>query len=110
VATCLNHPDRLATARCKSCSKPICDDCKFVSEIGVVCSPECLDAIKRFQQRIKDDVPRPARRPLLSRGAVKVLLAVLILLGIVYAILSYQAGQVLAPSGLLDQLRDWLPF
>jgi hypothetical protein len=110
MATCLNHPSRLATARCKRCSRPICDDCKLVSEVGVVCSAECLDAIKRFQARIKDDVPHPAKRPLLSRGAFRALLALLILVALAYAILCYQSRRILTPAEILDQLRNWLPF
>jgi hypothetical protein len=108
MATCLNHPHRLATARCKRCSKPICDDCKMVSEVGVVCSQECLDAVKTFHERIKDDLPHPARRPLLARKPIRALLAVLILLGIAYGVLCYRAGRILGPSEILDQLGEWV--
>jgi len=96
----------MATARCKRCGKPLCNDCKIVTEVGVVCSQQCLDAIKAFQERIKDDVPKPRRHSFL-RSLIKSLLGVAILFGIAYAILCWRAGRVLSWSGVLDQLRGW---
>jgi hypothetical protein len=100
----------LATVRCKRCGMPICNDCKMVSEIGVVCSQACLDAIKAFQDRVKEDVPRPAKRPWLSRGAIRGILAVVVLFGIVYGILCLRARQLLSPDDVLEQLDHWFQF
>jgi hypothetical protein len=85
---------------------PICNDCKMVSEIGVVCSQACLDAIKAFQERVKDDGPS-AKRPLIRRETIKKLVVVVVLLGIAYAILCYRSGEILSPSDVLDQLTSW---
>jgi len=109
MTTCKYHPTRLATTRCKRCGMPICNDCKMISEVGVVCSEACLDAIKQFQDRVKEDAPRP-KRPLLSRGAVKGVLAVVILFGIAYAILCFQLRRILSPSDVLDRLETWVRF
>jgi len=109
MTTCKYHPTRLATSRCKRCGMPICNDCKMISEIGVVCSQVCLDAVKQFQERVKDDVPR-AKRPLLSRGAVKGILAVLVLFGIAYGILCFGQRRLLSLSDVLDQIETWVRF
>jgi len=110
VTTCKNHPTRLATTRCKRCGLPICNDCKMVTEVGVVCSQQCLDAIKAFQERVKDDVPKRRRHPLLSRGALSGLFAVVILFGIAYVVLCYRAGRLLSFSDVLDMLDGWVRF
>lgn len=109
MTTCKNHPTRLATTRCKRCAMPICNDCKMVSEIGVVCSQACLDAIKAFQDRVKDDVPSP-KRPWLSRGAIRGILAVVILFAIAYAILCFQSRSLLSLDDVLDRLSHWGRF
>jgi hypothetical protein len=88
---------------------PICNDCKLVSEVGVVCSEACLDAIKQFQDRVKEDAPRP-KRSWISRGLVRSLLAIVILFGIAYAILCFRLRRILSPSDVLDQLDTWVRF
>lgn len=89
---------------------PICNDCKMVSEVGVVCSQACLDAIKAFQERIKEDVPYPARHPWISRKAIKGFLAAAILLLVAYGILCFRAGRILSPEDVLDQLDTWVRY
>lgn len=107
-ALCINHPTRIATARCKRCARPICNDCKMVSEVGVVCSQQCLDAIKTFQDRVGEDVPKRARHGLMSKNAVKALMAAVVLFALAYGILCLRAGRVLSLDDVLDQLRSWL--
>ena len=43
VVHCDRHPHRTAVSSCnlQSCSKPICADCKTVTEDGTFCSVEC---------------------------------------------------------------------
>ncbi|MGE0492542.1 MAG: hypothetical protein AB7S38_25230 [Vulcanimicrobiota bacterium] len=38
---CLKHQERLATARCAACLKPLCDECTLPSEEGNFCGVEC---------------------------------------------------------------------
>ena len=110
MTTCKFHPTRIATIRCKRCGAPICNDCKMVSEVGVVCSPQCLDAIKAFQDRVKDDVPRRRRHPLLSRGAISGLLAIVFLFGMAYVILCWRAGKILSFPEVMDMMEGWGRF
>jgi hypothetical protein len=82
----------------------------MVSEVGVVCSQQCLDAIKTFQDRISDDVPYRKRHPLLGRGVVRGLMAIAILLAIAYAILCFREGEILMPGDVLDMFAHWGRF
>ena len=79
----------------------------MVSEVGVVCSQQCLDAIKTFQDRVADDVPKRARHGLMSKGAVRALLATAILFAVAYGILCLRAGRLLSAADVLDQMRSW---
>lgn len=58
VSTCANHPVKMATARCKCCGKPLCSECKHVTDAGIFCSPECETRTRQFQSRVSDDVVR----------------------------------------------------
>lgn len=52
-STCVNHPATHATARCKMCSKPLCDACIVPGPVGVYCSTVCKDKHTLFQQRVQ---------------------------------------------------------
>ena len=110
MTTCKNHPTRLATVRCKRCGMPICNDCKMVSEIGVVCSQACLDAIKAFQERVGEEVPRPAKRRWLSGGVIRGILTVVVLFGIAYGILCFRERRLLSLDDVLELLSGWFRF
>lgn len=101
--TCVNHPTRQATSRCKRCGKPICDDCKMVSEVGVVCSEQCLDAIKAFQERVGDDLPRRRRNP------VQTILKWVAILGVViavaYGVMCFMEGELLTPGSFVESIK-----
>lgn len=38
---CLNHPGILATKRCVSCLKPLCDSCTQLYPEGIFCGERC---------------------------------------------------------------------
>jgi hypothetical protein len=38
---CLRHQERPATNRCKSCLKPICDECTYTTPEGKFCGDQC---------------------------------------------------------------------
>jgi hypothetical protein len=42
-SVCLKHQNREAVGRCKLCLKPVCEECKVISTIGMFCSAECRD-------------------------------------------------------------------
>jgi hypothetical protein len=48
--SCENHPERLASARCPSCSRPICSECTIKIEGINVCT-SCLKARARTEER-----------------------------------------------------------
>jgi len=65
--SCTNHPDRLASARCPSCSRPICSECTIKIEGINVCT-DCLKARARKEESRFS--PRRSGGPLGSLVAV----------------------------------------
>jgi len=60
VKTCLNHPNRDATARCVSCHKPVCEECKINTTDGNFCSRKCASKAADFRAA-SGDAPKPKR-------------------------------------------------
>ena len=80
----------------------------MVSEVGVVCSEECLDAIKQFQARVGDDLPGRKRRWFLPLGPVRGIVALLVVAAIVYGILCALEGRVLSAPEALEEILSWI--
>ena len=86
VSHCMNHPYKEATARCKRCNIPLCDECKVVApEGGTYCSETCHSQMKAFMERAKELDKDVRRRPPRFR-ALKALIFVLILAVIVFVL------------------------
>lgn len=49
---CLQHQDRVATHRCVSCSRPLCESCVQSYPEGVFCSAECHDRAAEASVRL----------------------------------------------------------
>jgi hypothetical protein len=49
---CLFHQESVATHRCRSCSKPLCDLCIQTYPEGVYCSTECHDKAAEASVRL----------------------------------------------------------
>ncbi len=49
---CLRHQEREATGRCKSCLKPICDECTYTTPEGKYCSDECHQNAKASVEKM----------------------------------------------------------
>lgn len=49
---CLNHQERVATHRCRSCSKPLCEQCVQTYPEGVYCSTDCYDKAAEASVRL----------------------------------------------------------
>jgi len=107
LTMCKNHPSHPATTRCKRCSTPLCNECKMITDVGVVCSYACLEAVKAFQDRVGSDVPRP-RRSLRWARTLKGLFVVAVLFGIAYGILCFRAGRLLSALDVLGLLSTWI--
>lgn len=56
---CLKHQERIATHRCKACSKPLCEDCIQTYPDGIYCGEAChnsaAEATERLAQIRKDE-------------------------------------------------------
>lgn len=55
MATCANHPLKTAVARCKACNKPLCAQCRRITDIGIFCSPECEAKTRKFMERVGEE-------------------------------------------------------
>lgn len=64
AVSCANHPERIASARCPTCARPICSECTIKIEGINVCS-DCL----RERARREESKRRPKRSAGLA-GAV----------------------------------------
>lgn len=51
-SVCLNHPDTPATARCASCSKPVCARCIVQKNGKNYCSQKCADLAEQGAARV----------------------------------------------------------
>lgn len=92
METCINHPLKQATARCKACHRPLCDECKIVTEDGVFCSDECHERQVQFTERAAS-LPKPKRSFLGGfAGFVKKLVILIILLLVAYGLITLIYG------------------
>ena len=89
---CINHPLKVAKGRCKSCHRPLCDDCKYVTSIGIFCSEECHLKAREFMDRVSPDLPPPRRRSFIQGKTVRGVIALAILLAILYAVMYFIYG------------------
>ena len=48
---CLRHQGRVATKRCVSCLKPLCDECTQAYTGGIYCSDTCHEQASATEQR-----------------------------------------------------------
>ncbi len=102
METCINHPTREATTRCKACHKPLCDKCKLVTPEGVFCSEECHQRQQEFTKRA-EQVPMPKRNFFRAiMGWVKKMLFLLVILVIAYVVIILIYG---SPEGFFGQIR-----
>jgi hypothetical protein len=93
---CINHQDKVAVARCKTCSKPVCADCVVRTDLGMFCSDECSEQAKLFSDKLelseemraaaKPKVAAIRRKKLLKKMAVYVVIIILVILGVRYGL------------------------
>jgi hypothetical protein len=104
---CINHPLKVARGRCKSCHRPLCDDCKYVTSIGIFCGEECHLKAKEFMDRVSPDLPPPRRRSFIKGKTIKGIIVLAILLAILYAVMyfRYDATSV---DDIISVFRGWM--
>jgi len=104
---CINHPLKVAKGRCKSCHRPLCDDCKLVTSIGIFCSEECHFKAKEFMDRMSPDLPPPRRRSFIKGKTVKGVVTLAIVLAILYAVMNFIYGAT-SVEEIIDIFRGYI--
>jgi len=99
MAECFFHTGRPAVTRCKQCGKPLCSDCRLVTENGLFCSDRCAQTAGVFVKRLQDlEEKRSTRRKGIPAGLIKFIIFL-----IVVAVL-YKLGQQLIARGFFEKL------
>ena len=88
-STCINHPSRPATGRCKRCNIPLCSECKLVAKEGTFCSEKCLAQTRVFMDRAKE-LGRDVRSGR-SRFPGRVVVVIAVLIGL-FVLLRFKFG------------------
>jgi hypothetical protein len=102
MRTCVNHPIKEATAQCKACHKPLCDECKKITDTGIFCSDDCYERFKDFSKRA-EALPMPKRNPfarLLNFLKKLAILIVILLIG--YGLVNVIYG---SPEGFFGSIK-----
>jgi len=83
MAECFFHEGRPAVTRCKQCGKPLCSECKYITENGIFCGEKCAQSFGVFAKRAEELEEK--RRP---EGRSKVIgfIKFILFLAIVYAL------------------------
>ncbi len=86
---CINHSDRVATARCRQCGKPLCDECKIITKEGIFCSEKCHERAKAFSSRMEEIEDKRWQKRKGIPGPIKGFLKFLIFVLITWIILHF---------------------
>ena len=79
---CFFHPGRPAVIRCKQCGKPLCSQCRYITEYGIFCGEDCAKKFEIFYKRVEELEKRrkPEKKGIkVIRGFVKFVIYLLIL-------------------------------
>jgi len=88
TTTCANHPGAAASAFCRTCGKPLCEDCKRDVR-GVIYCEECIAS--RLQDTVPPIDPRVAGIPPKGKGLPNPTLAAF--LGLIPGVGAFYNGQ-----------------
>ncbi|MCX5642384.1 MAG: hypothetical protein NTY10_04035 [Candidatus Omnitrophica bacterium] len=100
---CFFHTGRPAVTRCKQCGKPLCSDCRLVTEDGLFCGDKCAQTAGVFVRRSHDLEEKRARR---RRGIPAGLIRFIIFLIIIAVV--YKLGRQLIDRGFLEKLLQMI--
>ena len=102
MAECFFHMGRPAVTRCKQCGKPLCSDCRLVTEDGLFCSDRCAQMAHVFTVKSRDlEEKRSARRSGAPAGLIKLIKFIIFL---VILFLVYKFGKQLIDRGFFEKL------
>ncbi len=79
MATCVNHPVKAATARCKSCNAPLCNQCKVTTKWGIFCSDDCAERTKAFTEKLEGPNAGPRKKSMFDGLGAKIILLLIVL-------------------------------
>lgn len=102
VSHCLKHQDKVATARCVSCSIPLCDLCQQPYEDGIYCSDRCHEAAKEGKVRVAALKKQEAETRKRQQKQTAIKLVVYLVLG-----LGLYFGWDLLPEGLTSVVEEF---
>jgi len=85
MAECFFHTGRPAVTRCKQCGRPLCSECRIITEEGIFCSKECAERFSVFAKRAEEIEAKRSRNNGLS-GLMKFIIF-LVVLFVIYLII-----------------------
>lgn len=106
---CANHPIKVATGRCKRCNKPLCNECKMVTDNGTFCSTECFEAVSEFQKKVKPYNPEIKKSSLFSKNSIKGIIVLIVLLVVLFGFMKFQYG-ISSFGDIIDIFSDWFSY
>ena len=96
---CFFHMGRPAVTRCKQCGKPLCSDCRLVTEDGLFCGDKCAQTAHVFVKRSQDlEEKRLVRRKGIPAGLIRFIVFLIIV------VVVYKLGRQLIARGFLEKL------
>ena len=99
MSGCINHPGIEAVARCKQCGKPLCSDCRLVTEDGLFCSDKCAQTARVFVKKSQDlEEKRSVRRKGIPAGLIRFIIFLIII------VVVYKLGKQLIAQGFFEKL------
>jgi membrane associated rhomboid family serine protease len=106
-ATCYVHPDRLASARCRRCDRPICTDCMRAAPVGW----QCADCVHRDSLTAPVTQWRPRRGGTLGATQVTPVVAAIIALNvIVFLVEESDFNSIVSRFALLPIVTEHQPY
>ncbi|MFA5393382.1 MAG: B-box zinc finger protein [Candidatus Ratteibacteria bacterium] len=99
MAECFFHMGRPAVTRCKQCGKPLCSDCRLVTEDGLFCGDKCAQTASVFAKRSQNlEEKRSARRKGVPAGLIRFIIFVIVV------VVVYNLGKQLIAQGFVEKL------
>ena len=96
---CFFHAGRPAVTRCKQCGKPLCSDCRLVTEDGLFCGDKCAQTASVFVKRSQAlEEKRSGQRKGVPAGLIRFIIFLIII------VVIYKLGKQLIGQGFLEKL------
>lgn len=98
---CFFHTGRPSVTRCKQCGRPLCSDCRLITEHGVFCGNKCANAAAVFTERAENlEVRRAVRRRGVPAGLIKFIIFIIVI------VVLYKIGKHFIAQGYLEQIMQ----